>query len=182
MPVIARFYGVVIKMYFRQSEHNPPHIHAIYGEYIGAIDIRTSDMLEGDLPKRALKMVQEWVSQHERELMNMWETQEFTELPPIRINRKAVHMFHTIKNIEPLKDYNLLATFTDGTVKVYDVKPLFSTIAAFDSLQHIPGLFKQVKVDIGGYGISWNDYLDLSCDEIWEKGISQDKEQVTKYA
>jgi len=83
MPVIARFYGVVIKMYFRQSEHNPPHIHAIYGEYIGAIDIRTSDMLEGDLPKRALKMVQEWVSQHERELMNMWETQEFTELPPL---------------------------------------------------------------------------------------------------
>lgn len=70
-------------MYFRQSEHNPPHIHAIYGEYIGAIDIRTSDMLEGDLPKRALKMVQEWVSQHERELMNMWETQEFTELPPL---------------------------------------------------------------------------------------------------
>ncbi len=83
MPVIARFYGVVIKMYFRHSEHNPPHIHAIYGEYIGAIDIRTSDMLEGDLPKRALKMVQEWVSQHERELMNMWETQEFTELPPL---------------------------------------------------------------------------------------------------
>lgn len=83
MPVIARFYGVVIKMYFRQSEHNPPHIHAIYGEYIGAIDIRTSDMIEGDLPKRALKMVQEWVSQHERELMNMWETQEFTELPPL---------------------------------------------------------------------------------------------------
>ena len=35
---------------------------------------------------------------------------------------------------------------------------------------------------MGGFGISWNDYLDLSCDEIWEKGISQDKEQVTKYA
>ncbi|RKW48392.1 MAG: DUF4160 domain-containing protein [Lachnospiraceae bacterium] len=83
MPVIARFYGVVIKMYFRQSEHNPPHIHAIYGEYIGAIDIRTADMIEGDLPKRALKMVQEWVSQHEQELMNMWKTQEFTELPPL---------------------------------------------------------------------------------------------------
>ena len=83
MPVIARFYGVVIKMYFRQSEHNPPHIHAIYGEYIGAIDIRPADMIEGDLPKRALKMVQEWVSQHEQELMNMWKTQEFTELPPL---------------------------------------------------------------------------------------------------
>ena len=53
MPVIARFYGMVIKMYFRQSEHNPPHIHAIYGECVGVIDIRTGEMLEGDLSKRA---------------------------------------------------------------------------------------------------------------------------------
>ncbi|MBS6729866.1 MAG: DUF4160 domain-containing protein [Lachnospiraceae bacterium oral taxon 082] len=83
MPVIARFYGIVIKMYFRQSEHNPPHIHAIYGECIGAIDIQTGDMLEGDLPKRALKIVQEWVNQHKQELIKMWETQEFIELPPL---------------------------------------------------------------------------------------------------
>ena len=59
-------------MYFRQSEHNPPHIHAIYGERIGAIDIQTGDMLEGDLPKRALKMVQEWANQHKQELIKMW--------------------------------------------------------------------------------------------------------------
>ena len=39
MPVITRFYGMAIKMYFLGSEHNPPHIHAIYGEYMGAIDI-----------------------------------------------------------------------------------------------------------------------------------------------
>lgn len=35
MPVISKFYGIVIKMYFRQKEHNPPHIHAFYGEYVG---------------------------------------------------------------------------------------------------------------------------------------------------
>lgn len=56
-------------MYFRQSEHNPPNIHAIYGEYIGAIDIQTGDMLECDLPKRALKIVQEWANQHKQELI-----------------------------------------------------------------------------------------------------------------
>ncbi len=83
MPVITRFYGVIIKMYFRQKEHNPPHIHAIYGEYIGAIDIKTGEMLEGDLPKRALKMVQEWIKQHQYELIKMWETQKFVELPPL---------------------------------------------------------------------------------------------------
>lgn len=83
MPVISRFYGVVIKMYFKQSEHNPPHIHAIYGEYVGAIDIQTGEMLEGDLPKRALQMVQEWTSKHKKELMRIWETQEFINLPPL---------------------------------------------------------------------------------------------------
>lgn len=83
MPVISRFYGVVIKMYFKQSEHNPPHIHAIYGEYVGAIDIQTGEMLEGDLPMRALQMVQEWTSKHEEELMRIWETQEFINLPPL---------------------------------------------------------------------------------------------------
>ena len=83
MPVIARFYGVVIKMYFRQDEHNPPHIHAIYGEHIGAINISTGEMIIGDLPTRALKMVQEWVKQHEFDLMQIWETQQFIELPPL---------------------------------------------------------------------------------------------------
>ncbi|RCX13837.1 uncharacterized protein DUF4160 [Anaerobacterium chartisolvens] len=45
MPVIARFYGMIIKMYFQQCEHNPPHIHAVYGEYIGVIDILTGKMI-----------------------------------------------------------------------------------------------------------------------------------------
>ncbi len=83
MPVISRFYGVIIKMYFSQSEHNPPHLHAIYGDYMGAIDIRTGEMIEGDLPNRALKMVKEWTSLHREELMKIWETQEFTEITPL---------------------------------------------------------------------------------------------------
>ena len=83
MPAISRFYGLIIKMYFRQSEHNPPHIHAIYGECIGAIDIRTGELIEGDLPRRALKMTQEWTQEHKDELMEIWNTQEFKELPPL---------------------------------------------------------------------------------------------------
>ena len=39
MPVIARFYGIIIKMNFLAGEHNPPHFHAIYGEYVGVIDL-----------------------------------------------------------------------------------------------------------------------------------------------
>ena len=53
MPVIARFYGLIIKMYFQQAEHNPPHFHVVYGEYMGAFDIQTLDMIEGDLTLEA---------------------------------------------------------------------------------------------------------------------------------
>ena len=83
MPVIARFYGLIIKMYFQQSEHNPPHIHAVYGEYIGAVDIQTLEMLEGDLPPKALKLVQEWAEKHKADLMEIWNTQNFKPLPPL---------------------------------------------------------------------------------------------------
>lgn len=78
MPVISRFFGIVIKMY--PNDHLPPHFHAIYGEYIGVIDINTLDMIEGDLSNRALKLVKEWASKHQQSLMNMWNTKEFIKL------------------------------------------------------------------------------------------------------
>jgi hypothetical protein len=83
MPVISRFFGMIIKMFFRQSEHNPPHIHAIYGEYAGLLDIKTCEMFEGDLPPRALSLVKEWMSLHKDELLNIWNTQKFIEIPPL---------------------------------------------------------------------------------------------------
>ena len=53
MPVIARFYGIIIKMYFSQSEHGVPHFHAVYGEYNAGFNIATLEMMEGDLPSPA---------------------------------------------------------------------------------------------------------------------------------
>ena len=43
-------------------------------------------------------------------------------------------------------------------------------MACFSKFKNIRGLFEQVKVDDGGYGVSWNDEIDLSCDELWENG------------
>lgn len=84
MPELSRFYGVVIKMYFQQSEHNPPHVHALYDNtYMGAIDIQTLELMEGDLPARALRMVREWIELHREELLHIWKTQEFAHLPPL---------------------------------------------------------------------------------------------------
>lgn len=71
-------------MFFMQSEHNPPHIHVIYGEYVGIIDIKTLEMIEGDLPNRALSMAKEWTKEHQDELLNIWSTQEFKKLPPLK--------------------------------------------------------------------------------------------------
>lgn len=83
MPVLSRFYGIIIRMYFLQKEHNPPHIHAIYGDDVAAITIPDGKVIEGALPNKALEMVKEWVSLNKDELLTMWETQEFKQLSPL---------------------------------------------------------------------------------------------------
>lgn len=83
MPVLSRFYGIIIRMYFQQSEHNPPHFHAIYGDNVAAVSIKDGKILDGYLPKKALEMVLEWNELHKNELLKIWETQEFIELSPL---------------------------------------------------------------------------------------------------
>ncbi len=83
MPILSRFYGIVIRMYFLQSEHNPPHIHAIYNDDVAAIDFMTGEVLEGHLPVTAMNMVQEWITLHREDLKIIWETQEFKKLAPL---------------------------------------------------------------------------------------------------
>ena len=83
MPEITRFYGMIVKMFFIGKEHNPPHVHVIYGEYVGSIDIQTAKMIEGDLPAKALNLAAEWVTKHKDELLEIWETQKFKKLPPL---------------------------------------------------------------------------------------------------
>ncbi len=78
-------------------------------------------------------------------------------------------MFHKIKNVSPLPDYRLSVQFSEGVTKIYDVKQLFEKIPVFKALKDSD--FEGVYVDTGGYGIVWNDDLDLSCDELWENGI-----------
>lgn len=81
MPVVARFYGIIIKMYFSQSEHGVPHFHALYAEYNGVFSIETLEMIVGDMPKRSQQMVKQWASQYQNDLLEMWQTNEFRQLP-----------------------------------------------------------------------------------------------------
>jgi len=55
----------------------------LYGEHIGIFDLRTFNMTEGDLPKKAQELVQEWMSVHQSKLLEMWDTQKLEKLPPL---------------------------------------------------------------------------------------------------
>ena len=70
MPEISRFLGIVIYMYW--SEHNPPHFHALYGDYEITVTIN-GGVVKGEFPKRALRAVLEWLDRHQGELLENWQ-------------------------------------------------------------------------------------------------------------
>ena len=78
MPIISRFLGIIITMYWQ--DHSPPHFHAKYGEYKITVDIQ-SGVIEGKFPKRALKHVLEWYELHKEELLKDWELCQKSEMP-----------------------------------------------------------------------------------------------------
>lgn len=71
MPTISTFYGILIQMFWR--DHAPPHFHPLYAEYEVLIDIRTFDILDGAMPRRALALILEWAQEHRAELMEDWD-------------------------------------------------------------------------------------------------------------
>jgi hypothetical protein len=71
MPEISRFYGIIIRMFY--EDHNPPHFHVIYQSDEALIDIKTLEILEGRLPKRAKTLAIEWAIEHRDELFNNWQ-------------------------------------------------------------------------------------------------------------
>ena len=83
MTVISRFQGIIIRMYLRQKEHNLPHIHAVYGEYIGIFSIRNGEMYERDMPLKCQQYVTDFIHFYQSELIDMWENQTYRPLPPI---------------------------------------------------------------------------------------------------
>lgn len=78
-------------------------------------------------------------------------------------------MFHKVKSVQALPEKKLCVQFGEGQTKIYDVKALYEKWPVFQQLDD-ESLFNCVKVDSGGYGISWNDEIDLSCDELFYHG------------
>ena len=82
MPRISAFYGIVIWMY--RPDHPPAHVHAQYGEAWARVSLDGRDVLDGELPPRALRLVREWAARHGPELEEDWRrAQARDELLPI---------------------------------------------------------------------------------------------------
>jgi hypothetical protein len=85
MPPLSTFYGILIQMFW--SDHAPPHFHALYAEYEALIDIRSLEVIEGQLPRRAMALVLEWAQEHRAELLEDWELcitkQQPKAIPPL---------------------------------------------------------------------------------------------------
>jgi hypothetical protein len=73
-----------------------------------------------------------------------------------------------IESVKPLAGKRLLVKFVNGVEKVYDCKQLLH-LDMFQSLRN-EAFFRSVKVDAGGYGVSWDDNVDLSEYELWVNG------------
>jgi hypothetical protein len=69
MPIISRFYGIIVMMYWR--DHNPPHFHARYGDHEVEVNIRDGSF-RGAMPRRAMALIQAWRKAHTIELLADW--------------------------------------------------------------------------------------------------------------
>lgn len=81
-------------------------------------------------------------------------------------------MFHKAKSVAPLNNFRLLVHFCDGTVKQYNMLPLMDKYPVYKNFLIQPELFLHVKVDQGGFGISWNEDIDIDSEEIWQNGFN----------
>ena len=87
MPEISRFYGLVIKMIFNDSDkHHKPHVHVYYGDYEAVVAI-DGELLAGSLPRRQLKIIVGWLAYHEEEAYKAWNLavngEHFDKIPPM---------------------------------------------------------------------------------------------------
>ena len=88
MPIISNFYGIIIRMYFKDNEeHKLPHLHASYNEYTGIFDLK-GNVIDGKIPNAQRKIVQAWIEIHYKELNNLWnllvEGKEGFKIDPLK--------------------------------------------------------------------------------------------------
>ncbi len=89
MPIISQFYGIIIRIYFKDTEkHHLEHIHAQYNEYDAVYSLKDVNLLEGTLPSKQNNLVIAWIEIHKDELLALWklsqEDGEFFKIDPLK--------------------------------------------------------------------------------------------------
>jgi len=86
MPEVSRFYGIITYIFY--NDHQPPHFHAVYGEFGAVVAIDTLNVIAGNIPPRALGLVVEWASIHQKELARVWKQamnhQKLDKIEPLK--------------------------------------------------------------------------------------------------
>lgn len=83
MPTISSFYGIIIVMYLRGKEHNPPHVHAITQDFDAPFLISSGEIIDGEFPQKAKALVKEFILKNQSELLEMWKSGQYKKLPPL---------------------------------------------------------------------------------------------------
>lgn len=78
-------------------------------------------------------------------------------------------MFHKIKTAAAIDDHRLYVIYQNGEIREFDINPLIKKYPIFKKLKDNPTLFESVKVDVGGYGLIWDEELDLDAEGIYEQ-------------
>lgn len=73
MPEIARFYGIIIRIFYESGRHQLPHVHAAYGEYLASYSIDPPALLAGTMPRKQQNLVIAWIELHQEELLENWQ-------------------------------------------------------------------------------------------------------------
>ena len=151
MPEISKFYGIIIYMYI--DDHNPPHFHVWYDDYQAEITIKEG-IVRGEMPRRALRLVFEWLDLHRDELLENWERLSNCEAAVVAA--------------EYVRDYTLRLTFNTGEVRLVDFTPLMQK-GICRKLQDLD-YFKSFRLD--PFTVDWNDEIGFAPRYLYERGMA----------
>lgn len=82
MPIISTFFGIIIRIYFR--DHNPPHLHAEHQDREALFDITTGEIIAGQLPRTQRAQITRWIRANQAALADSWH-RAYNDQPTFRI-------------------------------------------------------------------------------------------------
>ncbi len=154
MPEISTFYGIRVTVNCR--DHLPPHFHAVYNDDEVLIDLRDLSVYRGGLPRRALRLVQEWAAAHHDELKAVWAAAQakqplFKITPP---SLKGACMYR-VTEVTPGEGLTLRLTYGDGAVIHADVSGLLKGDPGVFAPLADRAFFERVVPGERGRSVTW---------------------------